>query len=559
MYIRLLILSIILYIKEIYSEKDNLLYKCSFDDEMQKPSLLETRIPLDYNNSLYRRRLKDIDEDGFKKFNIFVDCTNLKEEIKKNNLSQYENIIIESLQKTARTLESLLKVQPLSNDFWIDDDLLISKNINYWDKEKFGNEAYNKKNTFISLGIDLVIFPRLDNFTNKTTLASAICFRHTLNKRPLLGILNINSRIEYNKKNIQEYLHTLFLHEFTHILGFSNFYFEDVFHNFFQRKDNYGIERFYLNSSKVIEVAKKYYNCTDIDGIELENYGGSDTVGSHWEARILLGEYMCGYKYLEEETISELTLAYLEDTGFYKANYYTGGLMRFGKNKGCKFIKDKCIIDFEVNPEFENEFYNSIYYSYVDPGCSSGRLSRTYKFLSRYSNIPKEFQYFNNSNYGGFSAGDYCPIPQVFSKDQETNFYSSSCTKYGDGNYGDQIDYPEFWIEGNIIHFSKSYNNSQLEKMTGEKYSDHSFCFLSSLIKKTEEKSEIFSKKFRAICFETFCSSSSLTVKIHENYIVCPRSGGKIEVDKYGGYLLCPDYNLICTGTIMCNNINDCI
>ena len=33
--------------------------------------------------------------------------------------------------------------------------------------------------------------------------------------------------------------------------------------------------------------------------------------------------------------ISEITLALLEDSGWYKANYYTGGLMRFGKNKGC--------------------------------------------------------------------------------------------------------------------------------------------------------------------------------------------------------------------------------
>ena len=50
-----------------------------------------------------------------------------------------------------------------------------------------------------------------------------------------------------------------------------------------------------------------------------------------------------------------------------------------------------------------------------------------------------------------------------------------------------------------------------------------------------------------------------MTVKIHENYILCPRSGGKIEVDEYGGYLICPDYNLICTGTIMCNSIDDCV
>ena len=56
-----------------------------------------------------------------------------------------------------------------------------------------------------------------------------------------------------------------------------------------------------------------------------------------------------------------------------------------------------------------------------------------------------------------------------------------------------------------------------------------------------------------------FCSSKSLTIKINNDYIVCPRNGGKVKVEGYQGYLLCPDYNIICTGTVMCNNFIDCI
>jgi hypothetical protein len=95
--------------------------------------------------------------------------------------------------------------------------------------------------------------------------------------------------------------------------------------------------------------------------------------------------------------------------------------------------------------------------------------------------------------------------------------------------------------------------------VTGEIYSDHSFCALSSLVKKNEVNYELFSKTVRAVCYEMFCSSSSLTIKIHENYILCPRAGGKIDVDGYGGYLLCPDYNLICSGTEICNDMFDCV
>ena len=120
--------------------------------------------------------------------------------------------------------------------------------------------------------------------------------------------------------------------------------------------------RTYINSAKVLEIARKYYNCPDLDGVELEEFGGEGTAGSHWEARILLGDLMNGFAYTEEMVISEFTLALLEDTGYYKANYYTGGLMRFGKNRGCDFVKKQCVnkITHKINPLFYNEFYDTI-------------------------------------------------------------------------------------------------------------------------------------------------------------------------------------------------------
>jgi hypothetical protein len=100
---------------------------------------------------------------------------------------------------------------------------------------------------------------------------------------------------------------------------------------------------------KVVEHAKKYFNCDSIEGVELEDQGGTGSSGSHWEQRILLGEYMGAVIYQEEMVISEFTLAALEDSGWYKVNYYTGGLMRFGKNKGCKFLEENCYIVIQQN------------------------------------------------------------------------------------------------------------------------------------------------------------------------------------------------------------------
>ena len=55
-------------------------------------------------------------------------------------------------------------------------------------------------------------------------------------------------------------------------------------------------------------------------------------------------------------------------------------------------------------------------------------------------------------------------------------------------------------------------------------------------------------------------SDESLTIQINNDFIGCRREGGKIKAKGYEGYLLCPDYYyLICTGTVMCNNMFDCI
>ena len=274
---------------------------------------------------------------------------------------------------------------------------------------------------------------------------------------------------------------------------------------------------------------------------------------------------MNGVIYPEEQVISEFTLALLEDTGYYKANYYTGGLMRYGKGKGCDFIKKRCVnSSHEINPKFENEFFDSIASSYSrDSSCSSGRQSRTYNFFLPYKNLSEYYKYFDGEkeNYGGFSPADYCPVPKEYYEENIDSYYTGHCSSKGNGGYGTQILYlKNEKIILNSTHYAIKYiyyhNKSEdLYSITGETYSDHSFCYQSELIKNNLN----FSLGVRAICYESFCSNYSLTVKVNDDYIVCPRAGGKIEVEGYKGFLLCPDYNLICSGTVMCNDMFDCV
>ena len=548
---------IIFIFQIIICQSQKILYRCGVDDKNQ------TAFPATNYRPMEKEK-RDLNGEEFKDFNIYLDLINIKNDIKKFHLENYEELFIKSLNKAVEVLESLLKVKKMNINYIITDEQIESILINDWNRTIVGNTA---PKGLKELGIDLIIFGRFDDEMDEYVLASAgACYIDAKTSQPIVGIVNINSNVNYSKINSKEYFQSIIIHEFTHILGFSSGYFKDVFHNMFSRTDENGVLRFFINSPKVLEVAKKYYNCPDIDGVELEDYGGSGTAGSHWEARILLGDYMNGVIYSEEQVISEFTLALLEDTGYYKANYYTGGLMRFGKGKGCDFVKKRCInSNHEINPKYENEFFDSVLNPSMDSSCSSGRQSRTYHTLWIYSYIPSYYQYFENKRVGGSSSADYCPVSSEIEEDNIDAYYTGHCSLKGNGKYGTGIYYPynpSNKLNANVIQLSSQYysyyRSEDLYIITGETYSDHSFCYQSSLIKK--DLTNIFnSDVIRAICYESFCSSKSLTIKINDDYIVCPRSGGKIRVEGYIGYFLCPDYNLICAGTIMCNDMFDCV
>ena len=102
----------------------------------------------------------------------------------------------------------------------------------------------------------------------------------------------------------------------------------------------------------------------------------------------------------------------------------------------------------------------------------------------------------------------------------------------------------------NVYTGSCSDNNTKINESYYEELGENSFCVLSSILNEND---------YKAVCYKMICSLQSLTIKIRDYYTVCPRSGGKIKPDNLNGYILCPDYNLICTGEKLCNNIFDCI
>jgi hypothetical protein len=410
---------------------------------------------------------------------------------------------------------------------------------------------------------DFLIIVKIDNNNELTrgVLASAIpIMQDSVTGRPLVGLLIISSDSNvYNYGRIKEYFSQVFLHELTHALGFlyTMFYhFPGGFDKTVARYTIRGEERNVIITPKVLEVARKYFNCSNIIGVELEDQGGPGSENSHWEQRILLGDYMGAIIYQEEMTISEITLALLEDSSWYKINYYTGGLMRFGKNGGCGFLGNYCLNQ-DLKTDFKNEFFD--FEERFTPSCSAGRQSRTYSFLKPYHIIEDQKYYFNfiqiNDNIyysGAYFSVDYCPIHSQNDSESFGSYFTGNC-KIGTGNYGENIYYFNQQTEQYEMH----HKNALLPKELGEKYSNKSFCIMSSLAPIGTNK--MYSSVFHPMCYQMHCSSSFLTVQINDDFIVCPRQGGNVQLKGYDGHLHCPDYNLICTGTVLCNDMFDCI
>ena len=144
----------------------------------------------------------------------------------------------------------------------------------------------------------------------------------------------INPNLEFGKYNTEVYIKQILFHEITHILIFHPVLFEELGLS----KSSNSLS--YITSPKVLDAAKKHFKSGSLSGVQLEDQGDTGSVEAHWEARYMLSDYIIYTDYLDL-VISDITLALFEDSGFYKVNYYSGGLFKFGKNKGCSFFHNK--------------------------------------------------------------------------------------------------------------------------------------------------------------------------------------------------------------------------
>ena len=489
---------------------------------------------------------------------IYLDLYNFNRTIP-SNLKVFQETIINSMNTAKETLEKfIIKDCDFVNYRFYNDTLKDIFELETWNTSLFGSKIWTETNE----EHNLYIFFNFKELSDENMASSKIVYIDT-NKGPLAGTISLNKNL-FGSKLKSNYLEALMLHHFTHILGFhkreliqfSNEEAEEeeldedeqeYFEGIIKEESNEGKTKYYIDvdsAPKTIQYANEYFgidnnNINKITEIELEldDYGNI-----HWPSRLLLGEYMTKFIYPEEQVISKFTLEFLNDLGFIKVEkYYTGGLMRFGKNQGYNFYNKNCLKD---GIKFKNDFYypnSDTDLKSIESSCSSGRLSKTVHKLIKYENSIDEDIYptFTGEDgiYSGLISVDYCPISVYNTYDLNNNIYIGRCSE-----------------ENTISNIEKN--------VFGEKISDNSFCVLNSLVKLPTTGYESYIGKFRAGCFNMYCSSKSLTIQVGEDYLVCPIEGGIIKSENYNGYILCPDYNLICTAKEdkdLCNDMFKCI
>jgi len=171
---------------------------------------------------------------------------------------------------------------------------------------------------------------------------------------------------------------------------------------------------------KVATVVRNHFDCQSLEGAQLENQptGSESCIGDHWEERYFYPEALTSVMSPTTNVHSPLTLALMEDSGWYVANYTNAKILPWGHGVGCNFLSRKCLtIDGAGQTRIPDHGKGYFCNSRSARGCSPGQTHKMACTLLDYSLYyppaypPERFQYFADSNtLGGPEEVDYCPV-----------------------------------------------------------------------------------------------------------------------------------------------------
>ncbi|XP_016375681.1 leishmanolysin-like peptidase [Sinocyclocheilus rhinocerous] len=298
-----------------------------------------------------------------------------------------------------------------------------------------------------------------------------------------------------------------------------------------------------LATPRVVEEARRHFNCPILEGMELENQGGAGTEFNHWEKRLLENEAMTG-SHTQNRVFSRITLAIMEDTGWYRANYSMAENLEWGRFLGCDFVMKSCKFWIDQHRHTRptlSPYCDSVRSAPLQLTCRQDQLAVAVCNLQKFPHaLPVEYQYFDHipgvpeedlPAYGGaVEIADYCPFSQEFSWHVGGEYQRSSYC-------GIQENQPATWRNYGV-----------------EQYGPGSVC----LYQKSPFVMEQCTKRMTypdwgSGCYKVSCTAQGLLVWVQNDSYPCVRTGQVISVSirmngwVYSGQLICPTCSDFCS------------
>ena len=271
---------------------------------------------------------------------------------------------------------------------------------------------------------------------------------------------------------------------------------------------------------KVATVARNQFDCQELNGAQLENQptGEGSCTGDHWDERLFYSEALSGVISPTTNVLSPLTLALLEDSGWYKANYTKSNNSPWGLGAGCDFISGLCLIgggdgrDGELPSYSQGFFCNKASSRGCSPALSHKMACTMIDYSLRGGNYmpPEALQYFSKPEIGGPREADFCPV-------------------YGSVYSG---------LQAAELDCRITSNQDSIDVIYSEEYGDNSMCF---------ETTGSEGRCYRAQCiYEDF----NLKLNVDGTWYTCKEDFQLIEVSTlngaFGTTVTCPRLSQAC-------------
>jgi len=240
----------------------------------------------------------------------------------------------------------------------------------------------------------------------------------------------------------------------------------------------------------VRQVVRNHFDCQTLHGARLDRRGKSSSCfGESFDARYHFDEDFspAGGSADMAHSLSPLTMALLEDSGWYRANFALATTPLFGRGAGCGFVKDDCMS------------------AYIMPASAA----------SVDDDVPE------------YSRGFFC-------RESSLGYHQPLGCDYTHNHKADCGEVTG--IDGNCPmrkeNIVSCVDQSNAPSLAGEMYSENSRCFETNI---------------NAVCLESYCNSvdNKIDIVIGGKVHQCDYEGQLVDVDM-GYFARCPRLAVVC-------------